>query len=199
MSPPRFLSNLRGTFLSVFHIRPAATNGAPTVGTHRKGDLYIDNNGDLFRCIVSGTPGTWVNVGSVSTAVVTSPNGASITRTYIEEEFFIAASPFTDSSFDLLPANAFCYGVVCRVTAAIPGPTTSLQVGINGDSNRFVNTLATTLGSTGNSFKQPIPLAPFMNNAARKVRVTAVGGNPGAATGKVRVTVFYDSLGEPTS
>jgi len=42
---------------------PASTVGAPTSGNHDRGELFLDNNGDLFLCKQSGTPGKWVKIG----------------------------------------------------------------------------------------------------------------------------------------
>ena len=44
---------------------PASTAGAPTTGSHRKGELYIDSQGNLFLCTadsVGGNAGTWKKV-----------------------------------------------------------------------------------------------------------------------------------------
>lgn len=60
----RFLSDLRGTLQSVFNIKPSVSSGAPSSGTYKKGDVYMDSNGVLWRCTASGTPGTWYEVGS---------------------------------------------------------------------------------------------------------------------------------------
>jgi hypothetical protein len=43
-------------------LSPAAHPGAPTSGYHRMGELYVDNEGDLFFCKKSGTPGIWKQV-----------------------------------------------------------------------------------------------------------------------------------------
>jgi hypothetical protein len=40
----------------------SSTQGPPTSGTHSVGELYVDNQGDLFFCVASGTPGTWKTV-----------------------------------------------------------------------------------------------------------------------------------------
>jgi hypothetical protein len=44
---------------------PAATAGPPTTGTHALGELYVDVDGVQYRCVASGTPGTWVPQYSV--------------------------------------------------------------------------------------------------------------------------------------
>jgi hypothetical protein len=43
---------------------PAPTAGAPAAasGLHRKGELYVDAQGQLFLCTAEGTPGTWAQV-----------------------------------------------------------------------------------------------------------------------------------------
>ena len=44
---------------------PASTAGAPTTGTHHKGELYVDSKGQLFLCVadsVNGNPGSWKHV-----------------------------------------------------------------------------------------------------------------------------------------
>ena len=45
-------------------LAPAATAGAPNAatGTHKRGEFYVDANGQLFFCTVDGTPGTWKRV-----------------------------------------------------------------------------------------------------------------------------------------
>jgi hypothetical protein len=46
-------------------LQPATTSGAPTTGTHKRGELYVDSQGQLFLCVadsVSGNAGTWKHV-----------------------------------------------------------------------------------------------------------------------------------------
>jgi hypothetical protein len=46
-------------------LAPAATPGAPTTGSHKRGELYVDSQGDLFLCTqdsVSGNAGKWRKV-----------------------------------------------------------------------------------------------------------------------------------------
>lgn len=50
------------------------TSGAPAAGTFAVGDFVVAQNGHIFVCTVAGTPGTWVDVGSVGN-VVTSVFG----------------------------------------------------------------------------------------------------------------------------
>jgi hypothetical protein len=43
-------------------LEPADSSGPPTHGRHRRGEFYVDNNGDLFFCKDDGTPGSWFKV-----------------------------------------------------------------------------------------------------------------------------------------
>ncbi len=42
-------------------LKPAGSAGAPTTGTHRKGEIYMDSAGALFVCTAGDgtTVGTW--------------------------------------------------------------------------------------------------------------------------------------------
>lgn len=55
----RFLSDLAGTLLNSFRIKPAAVGGAPTSGAHAIGEIYMDSTGKPWRCVAAGTPGSW--------------------------------------------------------------------------------------------------------------------------------------------
>jgi hypothetical protein len=41
---------------------PASTSGPPTTGNHKRGEFFVDSNGDLFFCKEAGTPGNWFRV-----------------------------------------------------------------------------------------------------------------------------------------
>jgi hypothetical protein len=45
------------------------TSGSPGSGTFVVGDFVVARNGHIFVCTVAGSPGTWVDVGSVSNLV----------------------------------------------------------------------------------------------------------------------------------
>lgn len=47
----------------------ATTSGAPASGTFAVGDFIVAQNGHIFVCTVAGTPGTWVDAGSVGNVV----------------------------------------------------------------------------------------------------------------------------------
>jgi hypothetical protein len=41
---------------------PTNTSGRPNTGSHQRGELFVDSNGDIFYCKDSGTPGNWFRV-----------------------------------------------------------------------------------------------------------------------------------------
>jgi hypothetical protein len=46
--------------LAPIQLVPSGTAGAPTTGTAVLGEMYVDSNGVFYKCLVAGTPGTWV-------------------------------------------------------------------------------------------------------------------------------------------
>ena len=55
--------------------------GAPSSGAHLLGELYADSNGTFWKCVVAGSPGTWVPLYSVvplpaPVRVLSTPSGA---------------------------------------------------------------------------------------------------------------------------
>jgi hypothetical protein len=48
--------------LAPLRLRPSNTQGSPNTGAHNIGELYVDNQGSLYFCVASGTPGTWKRV-----------------------------------------------------------------------------------------------------------------------------------------
>ncbi len=45
---------------------PGDTQGAPTTGDHKRGEFFVDRDGDLFFCKDSGKPGQWFRVRLVA-------------------------------------------------------------------------------------------------------------------------------------
>ncbi len=43
-------------------LTPFGSGGYPKSGTHATGEIFMDPNGNLFVCVVGGTPGTWKQV-----------------------------------------------------------------------------------------------------------------------------------------
>lgn len=132
----------------------------------------------------------------------TAANGAVWKRGYSTELMTIAAAASSDSSADLLPANAIIEAVVVRVTVAIP-TATNFDVGTSSSANRFDDNVGVAANTTsvgidhwkGNVTTETA--GPTQRNAA-KVRITP-NATPANADGRVRVTVFYRTFVAPTS
>ncbi len=70
--------------LAPLYLSPSGFAGAPTTGAHSPGQMYVDQNGVFYKCVVAGTPGTWVPMYSVvplltPVRVISTPSGATNT------------------------------------------------------------------------------------------------------------------------
>ena len=48
--------------LAPLRLVPGSSAGAPASGTHSIGEIYLDENGVLYQCTATGSPGTWIPV-----------------------------------------------------------------------------------------------------------------------------------------
>lgn len=126
----------------------------------------------------------------------TSPGAARMVSGFTEELITVAAAAYTESSADLIPANSFVDAVAVRVVTEIPAATL-VQVGTSGQANRFntSGTIATAADTV--HIDHDGTVGEFWPTAS-KVRLTP-NSTPAAATGQVRVVVFYRSYEAPSS
>ena len=127
-------------------------------------------------------------------ALAGGADGSYVGAKETTEELTLTGAAYDDSTLNLLPSDAWVVGVVTRVTASLNGET--YDVGIAGDTQKFITGATGALGDTANSFKETVPQAPFINQTAGTLRLTHAAG---ASGGKVRVTVKYLDLSEPVS
>lgn len=106
----------------------------------------------------------------------------------------------TDSTANLLPANAHIEAVAWRITTGVTGAgVTSLTIGDATDADRFASGVTLALGDSGVgrlAADQTGTAGPIQTTAA-KLRITAVGATPTA--GAVRVIVYYRLWAVPSS
>lgn len=126
------------------------------------------------------------------------PSGSSMKLLYVTEEISIAAAAFTDSVANLLKGGRNIFCVSYRVTAAIPTAAT-FDIGDNSgvNDNAFGDNILTALGTNDNMWTNVFQ-NNFVQNGDAKIRIRP-NATPGAATGKVRVVVFYWECTNPTS
>lgn len=109
----------------------------------------------------------------------------------------------TDTSSNLLPANALIQAVTVRVTQTITGSVTAFDVGDPVTQTRFATGLALSAGTTDTGRRQwrgsvtTDATGPTQESAA-KVRITGTGGIA-LSGGQVRITVFYTQFVAPTT
>lgn len=120
-------------------------------------------------------------------------NGQQATIETVTELTTILAAATTDTAIQI-PAGALVFAVSVRVTTVIP-TSTDFDVGVAGAVNRYGDALAvaagTTFEGTTDAFRYYV--------GATSIRLTMNGGNPAAATGRVRVTIHFIRITPPTS
>lgn len=105
----------------------------------------------------------------------------------------IAAAATTDTTIQM-PANSVVLGVSTRVVTVIPTAAT-FTVGDSGSAARFSTAAVST---AANSTDAGTKAGAYYNASALSVRITP-NATPAAATGQVRVTIYYYSVTPPTS
>lgn len=106
----------------------------------------------------------------------------------------ILAAGSTDTTMTI-PANAIVRGVAVYVVTVIPAPATTFTV-TGATSTTVFNTVAVGVGAGSNDVGTQN--TPFKNGAAQLIRITP-DAIPGAATGQVRIVLFYEIPSPPTS
>lgn len=183
----------------------ATASGAPSTGTFAVGDVVPDQTGKVWICTVAGTPGTWVQSGSVlagdasvagaetiagSTAAA---NGQSIVFKSLTELLTIAAAATSTTTMSI-PAGTIVLAVSVRVTVAIPTAATFTVTG--NTSSTVFDTAAVAVAA--NSTDKGTAAGAFYNAAAQTIRITP-NLTPATNVGRVRITIFYLDSIPPTS
>jgi hypothetical protein len=185
---------------------PTNATNPTTVGTITVNDLF-----QAGVAPVSPKTGNKVSIGGpVQIEGTISQNGSyggSLNSMMLTEELTCAtgATTFT-SSAHLLPANSYITGVATRVTQVCTAATT-FQVGIGGATAKFAEALQpNTLGQMTSSWGlghaagtggPAAMLLPFVQPTDDHVVITTAD-DPGVASLKVRITVWYKTITPPT-
>jgi hypothetical protein len=196
-----------GSALKPFHVKADAVeaiavlaSGRVGIGTASPGAFALDVGGKLNVQGDLSVAGGNFSVTSASdvSAIFTTSNGAALNTYTISELVTVAASAFTDSATNLLPANSLIIAVSYKVTVVSTGVTT-FDIGVAGDTARYGSVVPNNTGTgTGSSFSLTIPLNPSMQKAAAKIRVTP-DSVPGAADGRIRIVTMYQTITAPTA
>lgn len=182
-----------------------ATGGGLTVGIDQNYGVTIDGDHGVYwgttqpfgvldlALIRDGSAGTLAQKkGNADQRFrVYGSNGAYVERGAVSELITIAAAASTDSAANMLPAHATIEYVTARVVTAIPTATT-FSIGDAATPTRFATgvSVAATTTAVGMTHIDQTGAAGPIQTAAAKIRITPDGA-PAAATGQVRVTVFY--------
>ena len=193
-------ANLRWQFGTAGEAEGGSDSGTDfSVRAYTDAGSSIDSPLNIIRA-----SGGKITLGTTSRTISTckTTNGADWIRGSASELLTLStAGTTTDTTANLLPANAIIEAVVARVTTTIT-TATSWQLGDPTTAGRFTNANSTmTSGTTDIGLKHQqgsvaTDAAGPVQTAAAKVRVTTVG-TPGA--GAIRITVFYRQFVAPTS
>jgi hypothetical protein len=178
----------------------ANASGAPATGTFLVGDYSIDYLGNMWICTVTGSPGTWVNVGS-SSNLVTSVFGRAGAVVATSGDY--TAAQVTNAA-DKSSASAQTFTAQIQSPTALVGIpsniyTSPLQVGgsimvanpANADQQLFFGYNATNGVGYVQAIQQGVGFKPLMLQAA--------GGNLGIGVPDSHVFTSTMDIGVSTS
>lgn len=134
-----------------------------------------------------------ITAGGATAFQTAGANGQSRNVQQLSELTTIAAAATTDTTIQM-PAASVVLAVTVRVVTVIPTAAT-FTVGDSGNATRFSTAaVSSAAGSTDPGTKA----GAYYNASALSVRFTP-NAQPAAATGQVRVTIFYYTVTPPTS
>ena len=116
-------SGTPGSNTRALSITGQTATGHPTTGTHTAGTLCIAEDGGMWYCTVTGTPGTWIQLGVGGSPILgygnynvqAAPSGGTVSFSAGQG----GLTPSFDYSAGVLPANPF--------TAIVP-PANSISI-----------------------------------------------------------------------
>ena len=167
------------------------------------GRLTFQGDGTAWLQVAADNTITLRQYGSTKTSLKLSvlgaafgldaQNGQSNNRKILTELTTIAAAATTDTAIQI-PLNCIVYSVSVYTETVIPTAATYTVTGATTGTqfNRAAVGVAAGSSDVGNA------LCPYNNGAAQAIRITP-NATPGAATGKVRVTISYEDVTVPTS
>lgn len=143
----------------------ATTTGAPASGTFAKGDFVVSQDGNVWVCTVAGTPGTWVDSGSVGN-LVTSVFG----RTGV-----VAATSGDYTAAQVTNAADKSSGSTQTFTSAVAAPDFAPS-GLTGATaaSRYVGATASGAPASGT-----FAVGDVIVDQTGKLFVCTVAGTPG--------------------
>jgi hypothetical protein len=115
---------VHGTRAQLF-LDPMSGAGAPTSGTHLKGEVVVDVNGTHWICIASGTPGKWVRPGFNPTGPARLVSGAAAAGAFTPAQ----TKDFVVTGFGGIPASASAVAFNLSATSTANGYVTLFPAG----------------------------------------------------------------------
>ncbi len=102
---------------------------APTSGTFAVGDFVISQTGHVFACTVAGTPGTWVDAGSVGNLITSVFGRTGAVAATAGDYTGVAVGGTADALAALALTNAMVSATAGIAVSKLADPTTGKVVG----------------------------------------------------------------------
>jgi hypothetical protein len=146
-------------------------SGAPASGTFAIGDFVIDQTGKVYVCTVAGTPGTWVQSGSLpdptdgqaGVMIPTIPGWVGVNNGFTANR--VSLTRFT------LPVARTITAMKFRSQTAGTG---NIDIGIYNTSSVLLGSSGSTAGKKGASTWQTVTLSASIALAANTVYYAAL-------------------------
>lgn len=195
-------ASIYGSIAGTPYFRLTATSvGLPAASCYYFSSGSATASGDAFICRDAPNTTAQKNANADQFQRLYGANGGYWERGVNSELLTIAAAATTDTVGSLLPPDAIIESVVVRVTTVIPTAAT-FTVGDATTAARFATGVAVAANTTAVGILHRHPdvaaAAGPVQVTASKVRITP-NASPGAATGVVRVEVFFSRFVAPTS
>lgn len=169
-------------------------DGAAAIGVIAGSDeSYTTNGAKLLSIVNDTTERAFIDLyGEFGWGI--TDNGGLANERVLTELVTIAAAANTSSTIQI-PAGAIVHGVTCYVVTIIPTAAT-FDLGYAGDVNAWANAIAVAAGTDNETEAQTNGDIYFAANTAILITPNL---QPAAATGEVRICIYYRQLFPQTS
>lgn len=170
------------------------TDGASVIAVTAGSLNAFTTTGAKLLSITNGSPGNEkANIDYAGNLTINkADNSQALEMRYLTETYTVPAAADGYSTIQL-PANTLITGISYRVVTVIPTAAT-FSVGIALNKIKYGTGISTAAGTTNTSLSNGI----HYNTSATSLLITP-SATPGAATGVLRLTLYYTNLIAPTS
>lgn len=119
-------------------VRGATKSGHPTSGSWRAGDEVRDRLGNVWICVISGTPGSWVSSGLYFNVLSYGADTTGVTDSTTAIQSAITAATNAGSGTVFFPSGTY------KISSALTIGVSSISLVGNGPSSTILSQTSTT-------------------------------------------------------